>query len=268
MAEPVLTIAIAQAQFLPGEVVPNLASIRRFAGKASQAKADLLVLPELATSGYFLAPEIEQLAQPIDGPTISAVEGAASEAGVAICLGYPERDDETGKIYNSAVLIGPDGDVVANHRKTHLWSKEADVFTAGDEPPTIAEYRGFKIAILVCYEIEFPELVRGAALAGADLIIAPTAASAPDGDYGPEFSRQIVGARATENNVFVAYVNHAGDVDGQPSLGSSVVAGPLCNLILIGDEGPAFMVATLDRAELVRARKSLPYLKDRRPSLY
>ncbi len=269
MSEPSLTVAIAQDVFLPGDVEANLLTIQRHIERARDAGVDVLVLPELATSGYFTHPAIADAAEPIDGPTITSVQAMAREAGVAVCVGYPEsggEKDPDGAIFNSVVLIGPDGAVLANHRKTHLWANEIKQFTPADDPLTVVDFMGFKVAILICYEVEFPELVRQVALAGVDLVLVPTALA----DFGTSsvFTHQIIGARATENNVFIAYANHAGLVDGDESLGASVIVAPLCRLVASAEAGPSFHVATLDRAELVSARSRLPYLQDRRPELY
>lgn len=261
-----LILAMGQDVFPAGQVGANLATIERHLGSAAGEEADVLVLPELATSGYFTDAEIEELAEPIDGPTITAVRSMVVEAGVALCVGYPELDPASGQIHNSAVVIGSDGEILANHRKTHLWARENERFVAGDDPVTMTELGGFRVAVLICYEVEFPELVRRAAIAGADLLLVPTAV--PDLGTGSLFSEQIVGARATENNLFIVYANHAGIIDHVPSLGASVIAAPLCRIVVSAGEGPSFQVVTLERSELTLARDRLPYLRDRRPDLY
>lgn len=264
--EPSLTVAIAQDVFVPGDIEQNLATIQRHVTQAADSGVDLLVLPELATSGYFTDPEIVDLAEPIDGPCVRAVQAMAERAGIAVCFGYPELPTPEGHVFNSAALIAADGSILANHRKTHLWADEVKRFTPADQAVTIAELGGLKVGVLICYEVEFPELVRNLALAGVDLVIVPTAVA----DFGTSdaFTKQIVGARATENNVFIAYANHAGLIDGMVSIGGSLIAAPLCRTLAAADAGPAFHVATLERAQLVDARSRLPYLADRRPELY
>jgi predicted amidohydrolase len=259
-----LTIAVAQDRFGPGDVDANLERIAALLGRAADADADLLVLPELTTSGYFTEPAITELAEPADGPTVLRVRELAADAGVALCFGYPELGVD-GKVYNSAMVVDRRGQVLVNRRKTHLWANEAARFTPADTVVSLTEIDGFPIAVLICYEVEFPEMVRAAALAGADLVIVPTAVT----DIGTGMGLvDLVAGRATENNLFLAYVNHSGLIDGDTALGGTTIAAPLCRREFTAGSDPAFHVARLQRSELLRARETLPYLRDRRPDLY
>lgn len=264
-SEEKLTVAVGQTLFPAGQIKANREAIAGLAGRAAGQGADLLVLPELALSGYGLGETLREHAEPREGESFQRISRAARENRIALCYGYAERDGD--RIYNSAVLIGADGRLLANHRKTHLFSGyERELFESGERVQTLAEVGGFRVAMLICYEVEFPELVRADALAGAELIAVPTAtASYPNPST---FSRTVVASRATENNIFVAYANHAGS-DGQFTYnGESLIAGPLTDIYALGGAGQELLVAELDKARLAEANTLLPYLKDRRPELY
>ena len=145
------------------------------ADPAAQA-ADLLVCPELFMSGYAVGEALHRFAEPADGPFATAVARLARANGRAILYGYPERDGD--RVYNSAICFGPNGERIANHRKLVLPPGfEAKFFTCGDAL-TFFSLGGMKVALLVCYDIEFPEAVRAMALEGAEIVIAPTALKA------------------------------------------------------------------------------------------
>lgn len=261
----VFTLAVGQAAFIPGERTGNLETIAGLAVRAAAAGAELLVLPELATSGYSAGEALRDLAEPAEGASFARLSEVARERAIGLCYGYPERDGET--LYNSAALIGADGRLLANHRKTHLFGDyEAGVFGPGDCPVTLAQVGPLKVALLICYEVEFPELVRAAVLAGAELVVVPTATAS----YGPgsSFARMVVASRATENNIFIAYANHCGDDGSHSYMGGSLVAGPLTDLYAEAGAGPELLTARLGRTRLAEGAATVPYLRDRQPALY
>jgi len=116
---------------------------------------------------------------------------------------------------------------------------------------------GWKIAILVCYDVEFPEATRACADAGADLIVVPTALK----KEWPFVARAVVPTRAFENGLFIAYANFCGTEDGFEYLGESCFAGPAGKVVAAGS-GETLLVARLDVAEAANARRILPYLRD------
>ena len=260
-----LTVAIGQTLLQADRIEDNCQAIAALAAEAAGKGAGLLLLPELALNGYGQGDRLRETAEPSDGDSFRQLSAAARENGIALCYGYAERDGD--QLFNSAALIGADGRLLANHRKTHLFGDyERDLFVSGDQPLTMAEVGGFRVAMLICYEVEFPELVRTAALAGVELIAAPTATATyctPS-----TFSRTVVGSRATENNIFVAYANHAGDDGRFNYIGESLLAGPLTDIYALGGSEPELLIGELDKARLAEASALIPYLKDRRPELY
>ncbi len=141
---------------------------------AAQAQSvDLLVLPELFVTGYNVGSQVATLAETSDGPTAAAISELAQKYQIAIHYGFAERDGS--KLYNAAQCIGPEGYVLGHYRKRVLPPGfEATFFTKGDEVG-LFQWGGFTIGMLICYDAEFPELVRQLALAGADIILVPTA---------------------------------------------------------------------------------------------
>ena len=136
-----MKLAICQSNGIPGDVLANLARIRDTAASAASERADLVMFPELFLSGYNIGNRIGVLAEPADGPAAQAIAAAAREAGIAILCGYPER--AAGRVYNSALLVGPDGAVLANHRKNHLAGPFEDREFVVGTGLTIAELAGF-----------------------------------------------------------------------------------------------------------------------------
>ncbi|HSH41243.1 MAG TPA: nitrilase-related carbon-nitrogen hydrolase, partial [Arenicellales bacterium] len=206
--ESSLTVGVYQPR-ARDETPPD--RLQRLAGALEQAAArrcDLLVCPELFLSGYQVHDQISELAEPADGPFARRVCDLARQAGCAIVYGYPERDGKT--IYNSALCAGPDGDVLANHRKNLLPSDYEEHYFARGAQPTSFSLKGWRIGLVVCYEVEFPEPVRYHACHDCDLVVAPTALV----DRWAVVARQVIPARAFENTIFVAYANHCGAESG------------------------------------------------------
>ncbi|HXF06217.1 MAG TPA: nitrilase-related carbon-nitrogen hydrolase [Blastocatellia bacterium] len=269
-------------QFAPvlGDVPANRRQIRA----ALQAcDADLVVLPELATSGYLFltADEVEAVAEPVPGPTTDLLHQLAAERGIHIVIGLPER--ATDGIYNSAVLVGPEG-VMGVYRKAHLFSDEKDWFRPGDVGFPIFEVRGAKVGLLVCFDHLFPEAARTLALAGAEIICHPSNLVLP------ELGQLTTRVRAIENRVFWILANRIGveeraltSTSDRPSEGSRPLTRKLtytgCSQIIAPDgkilhRAPAqeetLAVVTIDPAQatdkFVTPRNHV--LADRRPDLY
>ena len=259
-----LRVAVGQAEFTIGDVESNLATISALAGDAAAADAELIVLPELAPTGYTTGTVIRERAEPLGGPTMADLAEVARAHELWLITSVPELYGE--QVFNTGVVLDPEGALQGSHRKTHLFGSERELFSAGDRATTTVSIGPFVVAVLICYEAEFPEMVRAAALAGAGLVAVPTATAA----FGPgsRFARQVIGARATENNVFVAYANHCGPAAEGDYMGGSVIAGPRTEIA--GEVGTdrAVCTATLDPTDRDTAAAKLPYLADRRPELY
>ncbi|HEX4767638.1 MAG TPA: nitrilase-related carbon-nitrogen hydrolase [Lichenihabitans sp.] len=254
-----VTIAVLQMEPRPGDVAANLAHIATAARAAASFGATLLVAPEMAVTGYAIWDDIPRLAETRDGAIVGGLSDLARRQGLTIVAGFPERDGAV--VYNSAVAALPDG---ATHlyRKCHLYSPhETAAFKAGGDPSRLFEIGGLKAALLICYDVEFPELARALALAGAELLLVPTAL--PKGGTSARVSRSMVPSRALENRVFVAYAGLCGCENGLSYQGGSVIVGRDGEDLARAGIGSALLVSRLDTSIAGE-----PYLSDRRPDLY
>jgi predicted amidohydrolase len=180
-----------------GDLHANAAAIDAALVEAMGAGIRLLVLPELATSGYYLTPdEARACAFGVDSAHFARWASMLPPDGVLV-TGFVERDGEV--LYNSAAVITATG-VAAVYRKTHLWDAEADLFRPGDLAPPIVDTPAGRLGLLICYDLEFPEMPRRLALAGADLIVVPTnwpEVPKPEGEHPPEVIQAMAAARAS-----------------------------------------------------------------------
>ena len=258
-------IAVQQTAPVAEDVAANLRELERAAMQAAASGAALLVCPEMSLTGYNIgATAVQHLTESSDGAMAQAVATIAQRAAIAIVYGYPERGAD-GVVFNSAQCIGAHGRRLANHRKTHLFGElDRSMFSAGTELSPPFELNGWRIGLLICYEVEFPENVRQLALAGADLIAVPTA-NMREFDF---VARSLVPTRAYENQCYVAYANHCGREGEIVYGGLSSVCAPDGAFLALAERDEAMPVATLDRARLAASRERLPYLADRRPELY
>ncbi|MFJ7215814.1 carbon-nitrogen hydrolase family protein [Amycolatopsis sp. NPDC098790] len=226
------------------------------------AGADLVVTAEMATTGYHIGARTHELAEPADGPTAAKMSALAKETGVALAYGYPEADGS--RVYNSVQLVDATGRL-ANYRKTHLFGDlDKAWFTPGDEPVVQADVAGVRVGLLICYDVEFPELVRAHALAGTELLVVPTALMSP---Y-EVVADTVVPARAYESQLFVAYANRC-DVERELTYcGRSCVVAPTGAVLTRAGSGPALVTAEVTREALAASRLENTHLADRRPELY
>ncbi len=260
-----MKVSVYQGPGAAGDVAANVATIASAAERAAGDDARLLIVPEMFLSGYNIGPAaIAERAEASDGAAASAVAEIAARHGLAILYGYPERAGDA--VYNAAQLIARDGTRLANYRKTHLFSDiDHNAFSPGDDNAVLAGLDGWRVGILICYDVEFPENVRRLALAGADFVAVPTALMPPY-DF---VATHLVPARAFENGVFVAYANRCGGEGDLDYLGRSCIVGPHGrDLARAPAAGEALITAELERALLDEWRGVNTYLADREPALY
>ena len=200
-----MRVVLYQCHPLPLDLAGNLQRLQIIASQAEGV--DLLVVPEMFLTGYNIgAKAVAELAQPHDGPAAQQIAELAQTSGTAIAYGYPERGDD-GHIYNSVQVFDSHGQSLCNYRKTHLFGQlDRDMFSPGQDAFPVFELNGWQLGLLICYDLEFPENARRLALAGAELIIVPTANMAPY-DFIAEVT---VRSRAFENQCYVAYANYCG----------------------------------------------------------
>jgi N-carbamoylputrescine amidase len=249
--------------------------------EAARRGARVVCLQELFRSRYFCQREDLahfELAEPVPGPTTEVLGKLASRLGVGVIASVFER--RAGGLYhNTAVVLGPDGRVVSRYRKMHVPDDplyyEKFYFTPGDLGFPSADVAGTQIGTLVCWDQWFPEAARLTALAGAEVLFYPTAIGWQFGE-GPEVEaaqhdawETVQRAHAIANGVFVAAVNRVG-VEGEIRFwGRSFVADPFGRVLArASGEDDEVLVVECDLAEVERARREWPFLRDRRIDAY
>lgn len=268
-----LTIALAQLDVRPAAVEANRERALEAIDRAAARGADLVALPEMFSVGYFAFDEYERAAEPLEGETLRALRGAATEHEIAVLAGTIVEDlaaTETAPtpaeegLANTAVLFDAAGERRLVFRKHHLFgydSAESELLVPGERLET-ADVGGFTVGVTTCYDLRFPELYRRYVDAGVDLFLVPSAWPYPRVDHWETLSR----ARAIENQSYVATINGSGQFPdaGATLLGRSSVYDPWgVTLASSGDE-PALVTADLEPGRVDRVREEFPALADRR----
>ena len=232
--------------------------INRLEGLLEEANPlDIVICPELFLSGYGSLEKINAYSENSEGNYAKEISALAKKSNTAIIYGYPEKD--ANQLFNSAQLFDKEGISIANHRKKLLppTADESKIFTPGNER-SIFSLKGVKSAIVICYELEFPEIIRELALEGVELIIAPTGQSS----HWPAAALHNCRTRAFENGIFVAYANSTGQLNGISFMGESKIIGPDGLDIVNAGIGEKLISAEIDTNEIKLTRGKLPYLKD------
>jgi nitrilase len=260
-----MKLALWQTAGYPADVAANLAALESTARAAASAGAALLLCPECWLCGYNIGATVRSLAEAADGASMRRIAAIAREQHIAIAYGYAELETASGHLYNAVQVIAADGAVLSHYRKTHLFgAAERSAYRAGDGFAPLFMLGGFTTALLICYDVEFPEAVRSLALMGAQLLLVPTALT---DDYAaiPEF---IVPARAIENQLYIAYCNHAGVENGMRFLGGSCLTGMDGQALAVAGSGEALIIAEISGHARDTGKSMYPYQIDRRPELY
>lgn len=257
-----MKIAALQMQAVAGDVAANLGRIERAAREAAFGGAELLVAPELAVTGYGAGEAFPALAVPAIGSVSDSLFRIARESRLAIVAGFAEAAG--GEVFNSALFTDGAGKLSV-YRKSHLYGDYERSWFKAEQPSTVlVEHGGITFGMLICYDVEFPENVRRLALAGADLVVVPTAL--PKGASGDFIADRMIQVRAFENQVFVAYVNHCGADAQFTYAGKSRIAAPDGSLIGSGpNEGEALIFADVRPQDFARSRAENTYLADLAP---
>lgn len=233
-------------------------------GQSDLADIDLILLPELFQTGYNAADIIPHCAEASDGLFFQSMAHLARQHQVAFAYGYAERAD--GRIYNSAQVIDASGASLANHRKLAIPPGfETALFAKGDQM-TRFRFHEIEVGILICYDAEFPELMRAMAMPdagvreGAELVLVPTALS----DQWAVVADRVIPARGFENGIYVAYANHCGADKGLGFLGRSCIISPTGTDLARADGGENGMAirARISRDAVKAAQSRLPYLEE------
>ncbi len=255
-------IPVSAAQFAASERwEENVEIILPLIDAAERDGVRLLVLPEGVLARFTTRRErIKDAAQPLDGPFVTALLQHTRGAAVTVVVGIHETSDN-GRPYNTLVALRG-GEIIAVYRKLHLYDAfsgaESDNITAADEVPPLIDVDGFRIGLMTCYDVRFPELARLLALRGADAIALPAAWAR--GLLKEAHWRTLVTARALDNTLYLVASGEA----GAGCIGQSLIVDPLGVTIAQAAEAPAVITNHLDRERIEHARSSLPVLEHRR----
>src|SRR5436190_16198183 len=218
-----ITVATVQMKPELGNSENNLVKMSDFVSKiASQQKVDLIVFPELITSGYELGVRFTELGQRVPGPAINLMAQRAADAGVYIAFGLVTKEKVESILYNSAALVGPEGELLGVYHKVHLRGEERMAFREGFKIPVIDTGEIGKIGLMLGWDLAFPEVSRAMTLDGAELLCVM---GNWETNYMDEW-KTYVRARAYENAVFVAAANRVGQDVTMNFGGESMIVGP------------------------------------------
>ncbi len=267
-----MRVGVAQVGATVGDVGANLRLATRYVRRAASRGCDLIVFPECFVQGYSIRPDVLALAEVVDGVAASELRALAASTGTAVVCGFLERNPaDPVHPFNAALVIGADGALVGIYRKTHLFEREHEAFSRGDDYPvfdvvlgTDARRRIARLGVSICADIEYPEVARLLALGGAQLLAVPSA------DMDPYRAQQAanLASRAIENNIYVALANTVDRRRGITFFGGSGIAGPDGSLVSAGYLRPRLAIAALSDAAVVASGGAGAYLRSRRPGTY
>jgi predicted amidohydrolase len=256
-------LALMQANAVVLDVTANCAAVDEAAGRAAAAGAHVLLTPELFPVGYAprrIRAELDPAALP---PLRRTLAGIAARHGIALVYSLPAVTLE-GDWQITATLVDGQGTELLSYAKVQLFgAEEQHAFTPADAAPAVVDFLGVPTSLVICYDVEFPETVRAAAVRGARLVLVPTALS----QGFAAVPQLLVRARALENQVTVAYANHSGTEDGTEFLGGSVIAGPDGSLLAEAGVGPGLLLTELPEPAAGQ-ESAVAYLADRRSETY
>ena len=256
-----ISIALAQSKGSPDPGL-NLETARDWTREAARRGARIIVFPEMFMALPKKETPLSAVAEPLDGPFMTALSGTANENGLWLAAGVWERIPDSDRVNNVAVLISPSGELAAAYRKLHLFDglgiRESDRMAPGDAPPEVVRAEGLRIGLSICYDLRFPELYRYLSDLGVDLILAPSAWYA--GPLKEDHWLTLLKARAIENTCYVAGAN----MSGGPFSARSAVIDPFGVVIADGGESPGLVFAEIDPERIGAVREKLPALVHRR----
>jgi predicted amidohydrolase len=250
-------VHVIQLAYGDDETVPER-TIRAVDLVRAQQGADLVLLPELWPQGGFAYDRWEEQAEPLDGPVVESMRTVARDTGVTLHMGSFVERDEAGRLFNTSVLVGPDGGILTTYRKVHLFGfgdGEPKLMTAGDGPVLHGSW-----GLATCYDLRFPEQFRLLLDGGAEVVLLVAAWPAKRIAHW----RLLVQARAVENQSYVVACNTAGTHAGVPMGAHSMVTDPWGAVVAEAGDQEEVLVVDLDLDSVRTTRESFPVLADRR----
>jgi deaminated glutathione amidase len=238
----------------------NLELVRKLIGDAESGRPDLVVLPEAVMHEYGSDIDLAEIAEPLDGPFVSALTELATTYGTAIVAGMFERSD--GLPYNTLVAVSPDGTLAASYRKVHLFDsfghQESARLRAGEPRAVTVDFADTRVGLMTCYDLRFPELARLLIDDGATVLAVP--AAWVQGPLKEGHWETLLRARAIENTAYVAAAAQC----GAKYCGRSMLVDPFGVVTAALGEQEGVVAADVDPARLADVRRRNPALQHRR----
>lgn len=256
-----MRIGVIQMDCTPGNIPTNIEKIHQKVEKIENA--DLVVLPELVDSGYIMSDVKRCSALPEMASTIHQLSKLARNKSIYLVAGIMEN--ENNQIFNVAVVINPEGEVIAKYRKIHLYTPSGEgVFTAGNDIVTL-NISGFNVGLMICYDTRFPEMARSLALSGAEVIIVPTAWPFPRVEHWQLLTR----VRAIENQCYLIGANRVGQDANAIFCGNSRIIDPHGIVVSSASEDQEEIIyGDVSREKLDFVRNRMPVFEHRRADVY
>jgi predicted amidohydrolase len=262
-----LTISLVQMDCRLGDPEANFAAAAQSIAEAARRGSDLVLLPELWSTAYALdaAPALASALaiRPSDGGWFGRMAALAATHGLFV--GGSLLEARHARYYNCFALYGPDGALHGAYRKVHLFRlMDEEKFLAPGEETVMVDMPWGKTGMAICYDLRFPELLRGYALAGARLMLLPAEWPHPRREHW----RTLLRARAIENQCYVAACNRVGVTGNTAFFGASAIIDPWGATLVEAGEVETLLTVTVDLARVDDARRRIPVFEDRRADLY
>jgi predicted amidohydrolase len=264
-----MRVALAQCALGP-DVAQNLASMLDFLERAAQAKAQLVLYPELCLSPFF--PRLPgqgaaRFAMSADDAGIEVFRHTCARVGVSASPNVYLREGE--RLFDASLMIEADGRLLGVSKMVHVAQLpgffEQDYYTPSDTGFQVYSLGIGQVGIVVCFDRHYPESIRACALRGASLILIPTANTSLE---PREIFECELRAAAFQNGVFIAMCNRVGREGDVTFCGESTVIDPSGNVLAKAGSSEALLLADIDLAEVAAVRTKRPYLALRRPEMY
>jgi len=261
-------IAVTQLECVVGNVDANLSKAEELIAEAAAQNADLVLLPELFTTG-FPGDALRGLCEPIPGPTTERFSKIASAHQIHLVAGMAEIDPQTDALHNAAVIIGPDGSLIHRYRKVYLYMRERQAMTPGTKA-CLVDFPFGRAGVSICYDYIFAHYIHGLVERGAELLLHPTAWVTTDTceqwHYSPQAYRAQCMTRALENSVYFASSNLIGpcDPDGHVrAIGQSSIIAPWGEILAEVPTREGVATADIDFSLSPKWRQdAAPYIED------
>jgi predicted amidohydrolase len=263
-----INVAVAQMNSILADVDANLKKVETLMRSAAVQGAQLVLVPETFTTGYDVGSMLDKVGDPIPGRVTDVLSRLTRELGLYFYGSFIEKDGK--RFHNTAVLISPQGEILARYRKVHLFSAEKEMFVPGDRPVVVETELG-RLGLTICMDLLFPEYIRGLVLSGAEYILNTTDWLR----YGPldewewcyKQPRALAATRALENTVCLAMACQWGREGDFTKFGHSCIISPSGRILAGIEEGEGVVVHRLGMEGVEGWRKIATYLKDRKDHL-